>query len=64
MGTLFHVVVFPTFLYQGWIQSLAPHDPIVEGDEKNTGTFLSPSIPKDIHLNMWWNTKVFALTSP
>lgn len=35
MGFLFLVVVFPTILYEGWIQSLASHHPIVEGNGKN-----------------------------
>jgi hypothetical protein len=35
MGPLLFMVVFPTIFYKRWIQSLAPHYPIVEGNGKN-----------------------------
>ena len=39
MGPFSLVVVFPTILYQGSIQSLESHHAIVEGDAKDGGLF-------------------------
>jgi hypothetical protein len=35
MGSLLFMVVFPTIFYKRWIQSLAPHYLIVEGNGEN-----------------------------
>ena len=54
MGSFFFMVVFPTIFYKIWIESLASHYPIVEGNGKN-GTYLSLTTPEDmLQLNHWW----------
>ena len=45
MGSVLPMVVLPTILYKGMIQSLAPYYPIMEGDGKN-GCILLPDNSK------------------